>query len=94
MVTPGYIDKIKDGNWLKIIDNKVVLCDIPTFEEWCKVEKLPRDSTARLIYNTWKQDAPTLLKIVQSIFSEDIESARKMINKLADKEAKIFNYKI
>lgn len=77
-------DKIKDGHWLKIIAGKPMLCDVPTFQQWCKMEKLPCDKTARLIYNQWKEDAPTLLRVVQAIFDEDINKAKEMLNKLAD----------
>lgn len=78
------LPKTRGGSWLKIINGKPILFDIPPFKEWCKEKRLPCDKISRSIYNQWKMDAPTLLGVIQHIINNDIDKAKEMLNTISD----------
>jgi hypothetical protein len=57
----------------KTIERRVI--EIIDYGEWCEKEKLPKDSTSRLVYKQWVQSTPTLQSIIDNIVADQLDRA-------------------
>ncbi len=56
------------------------------YDEWCKQNKLPKDSTSRIVYKQWVQAIPKLQDIIDNIVVGYLDKAYEQLGKHVEKD--------
>lgn len=85
-------ERVKPGIIAKIIDGEVVLCDMPTYKDYCKIFNLEPGYAAKYVYEDDKKNGPTIVRIVQYLLDGDTIKAEKMLHEINRKYKKFEHY--